>query len=264
MSAPETSGPDRGLGEGLRRAADAATPRPIDIDRVLAASRGRRRSRRSAALGVAATAAVLLAAGGLATAVNVLGPNAASDSALTSESAADTAPEAGSEAGTDASGIRLAAPEKVNLCGAPVATATDASGSGLVVTVEPPAALAPGATGDARVTVTNAGSTPVAGDLRVAPALTVAGSGITRWHTNGVVADTLTPVTLEPGASTTLDGPVTAVACSSDDELAEAFPPALPPLVPGDYAVTAVVMFIDHETGAVEYLVSPLAPLPVL
>ncbi|MDQ0895511.1 hypothetical protein [Agromyces ramosus] len=243
-------------------------PRPRDPSTstaVIAASRGRRRSRRSAALGVAATAAVVLAVGGLATVVNVLGPNAASQSALTSESAADTAPEAGSEARTDApAAFRLAAPEQVNLCGAPVAAATDASGSGLVVTVEPPAALAPGATGDARVTVTNAGSTPVAGELRIAPALTIAGDGITRWHTNGAVADALTPVTLEPGASATLDGPVTAVACSSDDELAKAFPPALPPLVPGDYAVTAVVMFIDHETGAIDYLVSPLAPLQVL
>jgi hypothetical protein len=260
MSAPETRGTDDGLGERLHRAADAATPRPIDVDAVLAASRGRRRTRRTAVLGAAATVAVLLAAGGLATAVNVLGPKSASDSALVSESAADSVPEA---ATGDASGIRLAAPEKVNLCGAPVAAATDASGSGLVVTVEPPAALAPGATGDARVTLTNAGPQPVAGDLRVAPALTVAADGVTRWHTNGVVAYALVPVTLEPGGSVELTGPVSAVACGDADELAEAFPPGLPALAPGDYAVTAVVMFIDHETGAIEYLVSPLARLPV-
>ena len=161
MSAPETSGSDPGLREGLRQAADAAAPRPIDVDAVLAASRGRRRARRTAALGVTATAAVLLAAGGIAIAVNGLGPHAASDSALTSESAADTAPEAGPEgAGDDAAGIRLAAPEKVNLCGAPVAAATDASASGLVVAVEPPAAVAPGATVDVRVSVTNAGAVP--------------------------------------------------------------------------------------------------------
>ena len=76
MSAPETSGSDPGLREGLRQAADAAAPRPIDVDAVLAASRGRRRARRTAALGVTATAAVLLAAGGIAIAVNGLGPYA--------------------------------------------------------------------------------------------------------------------------------------------------------------------------------------------
>lgn len=263
MSAPEPGGRDHGLGERLHRAADAATPRPIDVDRVLAASRERRRSRRTAAIGATATVAVLLAAGGLATAVNVLGPRSASDSALLSETATGTAPEAATEESTgDASGFRLEAPEQVNRCGAPVASATDASGSGLVVTVEPPAALAPGRTDDVRVTVTNAGSERVVGELRVAPALTVADDGITRWHTNGVVADALMPVDLDPGASAELTGPVTAVACSDADELAESFPSA-PALVPGEYAVTAVVMFIDHRTGAIEHLVSPLAPLPV-
>src|SRR5215207_351514 len=87
MSAPETRGSDPGLRERLHQAADAAAPRPIDVDAVLAASRARRRARRTAALGVTATAAVLLAAGGIAIAVNGLGPDAASNSALTSESA---------------------------------------------------------------------------------------------------------------------------------------------------------------------------------
>ena len=196
MSAPETRGSDPGLRERLHQAADAAAPRSIDVDAVLAASRARRRARRTAALGVTATAAVLLAVGGIAIAVNGLGPNAASNSALTSESAG-TAPEAGPEgAGDDAAGTRLAAPEQVNLCGAPVAGATDASASGLVVAVEPPAAIARGATVDVRVTVTNAGPSPVTGELRAAPALAVADDGITRWHTNGVVSDESVPIAL--------------------------------------------------------------------
>lgn len=263
MSAPETSGSDPGLREGLRQAADAAAPRPIDVDAVLAASRGRRRARRTAALGVTATAAVLLAAGGIAIAVNGLGPYAASDSALTSESAG-TAPEAGpGAAGDDAAGIRLAAPEKVNLCGAPVAAATDASATGLIVAVEPPTTVAPGATVEVRVSVTNAGPSRVTGELRAAPALTVADDGVTRWHTNGVVSDEFLPVDLEPGASVELEGPVTAVACSEADELGAAFAEGLPGLAPGGYAVSAIVMFTDAQTGATAYLVSPLAPIAV-
>jgi hypothetical protein len=260
MSAPETRGSDPGLRERLHQAADAAAPRPIDVDAVLAASRARRRARRTAALGVTATAAVLLAAGGIAIAVNGLGPDAASNSALTSESAG-TAPEAGPEgAGDDAAGTRLAAPEQVNLCGAPVAGATDASASGLVVAVEPPAAIAPGATVDVRVTVTNAGPSPVTGELRAAPALTVAHDGITRWHTNGVVSDESVPIALEPGASVELEGPATAVACSDADEPGEAFAEGLPALAPGEYAMSAIVMFTDAQTGAIAYLVAPLAP----
>jgi hypothetical protein len=263
MSAPEASGSDPVLREELRQAADAAAPRPIDVGAVLAASRGRRRARRTAALGVTTAAAVLLAAGGIAIAVNGLGPHAASDSALTSESAG-TAPEAGPDgAGDDAAGTRLASPEKVNLCGAPVAAATDASASGLVVAVEPPAAVAPGATADVRVTVTNAGSSPVTGELRTAPALTVADDGITRWHTNGVVSDEFLPVDLEPGASVRLEGPVTAVACSEADELEEGFVEGLPALAPGEYAVSAIVVFTDAQTGATAYLVAPLAPFTV-
>jgi hypothetical protein len=216
-------------------------------------------------LGVTATAAVLLAAGGIAIAVNELGPRAASISAETSESAADAVPEASSPdaGGEDASGIRLAAPEQVNLCGAPVAAATDGSVSGLVVAVQPPAGLAPGATGVARVTVTNAGPSAVVGRIRVAPALTVAGDGITRWHTNGAVPDESLPVDLQPGASVELEGPVTAVSCSEVDELGAAFADDLPTLAPGEYGVSAIVVFVDSQTGAIDYLISPLSPLTV-
>ena len=207
---------------------------------------------------------MLLAAGGIAIAVNGLGPRAGSDSALTSESAADTAPGAAPGAASDdAAGIRLAAPEKLNLCGAPVVAPTDASASGLIVAVEPPAAMAPGATADIRVSVTNGGPSRVTGELRVAPALTVADDGITRWHTNEVVSDEFLPVDLEPGASVDLEGPVTAVACSEADELRAGFAEGLPALAPGAYAVSAVVMFVDLQTGGIENLVAPLAPLAV-
>jgi hypothetical protein len=265
MSAPERKGSGPELGEGLRRAADAATPRPIDVDAVLAASRGTRRARRTAVLGVTATAAVLLAAGGIAIAVNQLGPNAASDSVLTAESGAESVPEASSPdaGGDEASGMRLAAPERVNLCGTPVAAATDASRSGLVVAVQPPAGLAPGATAVARVTVTNAGPSAVVGRMRLAPALTVAGDGIARWHTNGMVSDEYRAVNLEPGASVELEGPVTAASCSEADELGEAFADDLPMLTPGEYGVSAIVVFVDEPTGAIEYLISPLSPVTV-
>ena len=72
-----------------------------------------------------------------------------------------------------------------------------------------------------------------------------------------------TPVSLAPGESIQLEGLVEAVSCTDADEAAEAFPPGLPPLTPGAYRVTAVVMFVADGTGAVEYLVAPLVPLTV-
>ena len=111
--------------------------------------------------------------------------------------------------------------------------------------------------------MTNAGPSPVTGELRAAPALTVADDGITRWHTNGAVSDVFVPIALEPGASVELEGLATAVECSEADELGEAFAEGLPALAPGEYAVSAIVVFTDTQTGAIAYLVAPLAPFAV-
>ncbi len=129
MSAPDPNG----LGEGLKRAADAATPRQIDVDAVLAASRSRRRTRRTAVLsGVGAVAAVLVVGGLVFGLQGTGGGSTTADAPVVSESVEsesveteDAAPGAASgESADDAAGLRLAAPEALNACGAPLADVT--------------------------------------------------------------------------------------------------------------------------------------------
>lgn len=254
-----------GIRGGLKRAADDAAPRAIDIDAVLAASRARRRARRTAVVGAGSAAATLLAVGGLIMGLQGTGLLATTaGSAPDSASVAESPTEAREESADGfASDLMLAPPEKVNLCGAPVAEATDAAGGSLSVTVEPVAAVPIGGVGAVRVTVTNPGPATVAGEARVAPAMTIADDGVTVWHSNGAVSPETTPVALAPGESIQLEGLVEAVGCTEADEAAEAFPPGLPPLTPGTYGVTAVVVFVADGAGAVEYLVAPLAPLTV-
>ncbi|MBT2498321.1 hypothetical protein J7E25_04365 [Agromyces sp. ISL-38] len=251
--------------DGLKRAADDAAPRAIDVDAVLRASRARRRSRRTAVVGAGGAAAALLAVGGLVMGLQGTGlltttSGSAPESASIAESPMQAREESADGFASDAS---LAPPEKMNPCGAPVAEATDATGGSLSVAVESVGAVPTGGVGAARVTVTNSGPAAVEGELRVAPAMTIAAAGVTVWHSNGSVSPETTPVVLAPGESIQLEGLVEAVSCTETDEAAEAFPPGLPPLTPGSYGVTAVVVFVADGADAVEYLVAPLAPLTV-
>lgn len=254
-----------GIRGGLKRAADGAAPRAIDLDAVLTASRARRRAGRTSVVGAGSAAATLLAVGGLVMGLQgtgLLSTTAGSDpdSAITAESPMQAREES---ADGFASETSLAPPEKVNPCGAPVAEATDAAAGSLSVAVEPIAAVPTGGVGSARVTVTNPGSATVAGEVRIAPAMTIADDGVTVWHSNGAVSPATIPVALAPGESIQLEGRVEAVACTAAEEVAEAFPPGLPPLTPGPYAVTAIVVFVADGTSAPEYLIAPLAPLTV-
>lgn len=258
------SAPDPGnLGDGLKRAADAATPRPLDVDAVLAASRSRRRARRTAIVSGAGAAAAVLVVGGLVFGLQPPGGGVTTADAPASQETLESADAEPGAAGGATSDTRLAPPEKVNACGLELAPATDASASGLVVTVAPVEAVASGASGEVLVTVTNAGAAVVDGDVRPVPAIAVAADGVTRWHTNGMVADDLQPISLAPGDSLGLSGVVEASACSVADEALGSFPTDLPALPEGTYEVTAVVMFVDDATGGIEYLIAPPAPLAV-
>ncbi|PWC03121.1 hypothetical protein [Agromyces badenianii] len=264
-SAPERNGSGDGIGERLAASADAAAPRPIDVDAVLSASRARRRSRRTAIVGGAAAAVIVLGAGGIVVSAGLggLGPGVsttAGDASLSESPAAGTVPES---ATGDALGLKLAAPERVNLCGAPIAAATDAAMVPLAVTVTTPATVGAGASVDALVTVTNTGDAPVGGELRLAPALTVAEAGIAVWHSSGDAAPESRAIELAPGASIELTGTFETRRCSADDELGPALPADLPALSPGAYEVSAVVMFSEAPQGSTGHLISRPAPIVV-
>lgn len=260
MSAPD---PNR-LGETLKRSADAATPRPIDVDAVLRASRARRRTRRSAIVGgVGAAAAVLVIGGGVMAGLQGLGSPTSAEAPTAFESA-DVSPEAAEEAGDAgaADDLRFMAPEQVNRCGAPVAAPTDAATSPLTVTVELQATAAqPGTTNAATVRVTNTGTGVVSGSLGEFAPITVAESGITVWH-SGARDLPLRQVSLAPGESTVLEGSFETRFCAEADDLGGSLPSELPGLEPGEYGVSAIVSFTSPD-GAIAYLVSPPSPLSV-
>lgn len=265
----------RQLGEALRRAADGVTPREVDTEAVLAASRSSRRSRRTALVGTAASVAGILATVGIVAALAGLprssgGFDAASSEAGTDAPAAAEAESQESDA-TDAAGgaegIRLAPPEKVNTCGAPVAPPTDPSGADgglpLEVVVAADGVVAPGADASVRVTVTNRGTAPLRGTLRLDPVTVVADDGVTVWHTSGLADAPARFIELAPGAATVLDGVATAVRCTVTDEELPELPPGLPPLEAGAYGVGAIVVFTPEAATAPAYLISPLATLSV-
>lgn len=261
MSAPDPIG----LGDGLKRAADATTPRPLDVDAVLAASRSRRRARRTAIATGAGAVAAVLAVGGLVFGLQGGGGVTTADAPVTAESSesADGAPEAARGDDT-ASGLMLMAPESMNRCGAPVAPAPDAAAAPLTVSVVPPVApVAPGAAASVEVTVTNASGETVTGDLSVAPAIVVTDAGIAVWHSSGTSDLGASAVTLAPGESTTLLGELRARRCTTDDDAGAGLPGDLPPLAPGGYAVGAVIAFSSPADGSAMLLTSPYVPFTV-
>jgi len=261
MSAPDPNT----IGDTLKRAADAATPRPVDLDAVLQASRARRRSRRSAVVGgIGAAAAVLVIGGGILAGLQGLGVQTA-DAPIAVESAesgGDSPETAEGGAADDATEARLVAPEQVNRCGAPVAAPTDAATSPLAVAVVAPAAPVPsGTTNAVTVTVTNTGTEVVAGAIGAAP-LTVADAGITVWHSGPGGDLPPRPISLAPGESASLEGAFETRLCDAADDVGGGLRADLPGLEPGDYGVGAVLSFTGPD-GAIAYLVSPLAPVSV-
>lgn len=264
MSAPDPTG----LGEDLKRAADAATPRPVDVDAVLAASRSRRRARRTAVVTGAGAVAAVLVVGGLVFGLQRPGGGATTaDAPIASESAgsAETAPEiASGESADDAAGLRLAAPESVDRCGAAVVPLAEASETPLAVSVAPPAApVPPGATAPVTVTVTNIGSEVVTGDLASLPTVTIADADVVVWHSSGTSEAEAMHVTLQPGETVTLTGVLSALRCTAADDDGTGLPSDLPPLGPGPYAVGATVAFSTPAEGMVLLLPSPMMPVIV-
>ncbi|TYL52434.1 hypothetical protein [Agromyces mariniharenae] len=261
MSAPD---PTNGLGEGLKRAADAATPRPVDIDAVLVASRSRRRTRRTAIAGGAGALAAVLVVGGLVIGLRgggVSGGSSTADAPVVSESA-DGEAEAGQ--GDAGSGLMLAMPERVYRCGAAVAPVADPTGAPLAVTVAPPVApVPPGGSASVMVTVTNTGTVLIEGELSRVPAITVADVDVVAWHSTGTSEAGAIGISLAPGESVTLPGVVEALRCTAADDDGTGLPPDLPPLSPGPYGLGAAVAFSTPAEGMVLLLSSPLVPMTV-
>lgn len=262
MSAPD---PTTGLGEGLKRAADAATPRPVDVDAVLAASRSRRHARRTAIVSGAGALAAVLAVGGLV--IGLQGGTVSSSGGTTADAPAaseSAGAEDGQAQGDTAPGPGLLLPERVYRCGSAVAPIEHPTGAPLAVTVEPPVApVPPGAAASVMVTVTNTGTRVVEGELSRVPAITVADVDVVAWHSTGTAEAGAIEISLAPGESVSLPGVVEALHCTAADDDGTGLPPDLPPLSPGPYGLGAAVAFSTPVEGMVLLLTSPLVPMSV-
>ncbi|WP_210481746.1 hypothetical protein [Naasia sp. SYSU D00948] len=245
----------------LRSAAKGApTAAALDVPRVVAKSRRRRRTQRLVTAGVGA--AVVAASGATVLAVATLPSGSGQVVTVPTDSAAGNPAAGGDPAGGDASsGISLAPVEKVNGCGGPLSELAPVE-SGLVATPRfPESAPATGAEVQGVVVLTNTGTERAVGWTQARPAVTVSENGITVWHSNGPMIQVAVEIDLDPGESMELPASLSPVRCDTVDEESESFREDLPPLAPGTYGVSAIVPFYPEDSSAPQYAGGPLTSI---
>lgn len=202
-------------------------------------------------LRIVAVVAGVLAVAAIAVAVIVLVGHPAADGPGTAPSASPS------------DDSKRAAADRINLCGAPVASVAPAA-SGLLMAVHFPAtATVKSAPVVGTVTMTNTGKAHLKGTTAASPAITLSQAGVTVWHSNGPMIMLAALVDLEPGASMTYQAAFTPVRCSAADDAAPSFPDSLPQASPGNYQVSAAIDFSpDVATGSSgELVTSPLSAI---
>jgi hypothetical protein len=245
---------------------DDATP-AVDVDSVLRRTRRRRLPKRAAAGGV-----LTLAIGGIAVAgFQGLGglsqsSGGSSDSAAsTSEDSGDTSQLYSAESdgetetgattdSSDASDIKRAPADRINLCGGPLADVAP-SATGLVLTTQFDDAAVGASSVDGIVTMTNEGTETVSGTTAASAAITLSQDGVVLWHSNGPMIEMAAVVDLAPGESMEYAASFVPVVCAVEDDLTESFRDDLPAAPAGSYEVSAL---IDLSTdGNAELITGP-------
>ncbi|QEO13453.1 hypothetical protein FLP10_02765 [Agromyces intestinalis] len=233
------------IAEHLHRAAEAAEPRPVDVDAVLERSRADRRRRRRVVVGGATAAVAVVAVAGLVVGLRPLTmgastadaplPATSAESATSSDSnGEDASTEAGGEGGLDADApqdevpqedVALGTLEQATACGRPTPRAASADGLELVVT----SAVLDGegigeVTAELSITKGSARTVTIAG----APSAVIAADGTVVWLAPGAGDQ---EVALAPGSPAVISLPLQAFDCGAGDA----------PLAPGAYDAVAVV-----------------------
>jgi len=208
----------------------------------------RRSKRRRLPVQLAVGGTFVLAIGGLGVAgLQALGGSHTAISNVSTmsggESTGDRAPADGrgaeSAQGLEGGGaIKRAPADRINLCGGPVAEVAP-NERGLVLAVDFPSSPVGTAQVMGTATLTNTGTEPVTGFTSPSPAITLSQGGTVLWHSNGPTILSLLDVSLAPGESLEFAASFTPVACTVDDDMAEAFRTDLPPVPAGDYQLSA-------------------------
>jgi len=238
---------------------DEPTP-AVDVNSVLRRTRRRRLPKQAAAGGV-----LTLAIGGIAVAgFQGLGglsqsSGGSSDSAASTTDSGGTSELYSAEAETgattdsgDATDIKRAPADRINLCGGPVAEVAP-SATGLVLTTQFDDAAVGASSVDGIVTMTNEGTETVSGTTAASAAITLSQDGVVLWHSNGPMIEMAAVVDLAPGESMEYAASFVPVVCAVEDDLAESFRDDLPPAPAGSYDVSAL---IDLSTDGNAELIS--------
>jgi hypothetical protein len=217
------------------------------LPRIDAATVIRRSKRRRLPAQVGVGGAFVLAIGGLGVA-GLQGFGATDSASTMSTTSSDQAPDQGGDGrgaenaqgllGGDATAVKRAPADRINLCGGTLAEVAP-NDLGLVLTADFPDAPAGGSPVTGTATLTNTGTRAVAGYMSPTPAITLSQAGTVLWHSNGPTILSIQDVTLAPGESLTLAASFTPVACGVEDDSAEAFRTDLPPVAPGEYQLSA-------------------------
>ena len=254
------SGPERdeaALARQLQAAADATTPRAIDVEAVLVATRTKRRARRSAIIGGTGAVAAALVVGGLVFGLQgagLFGPTG-TDASLESGAVGEPVTEGAHDRAEGGAIDPQSAAGGSSGCGATAPPSTDDATAPLDVTVEAATSARPGTSVAAEVVVTNRGDTTISGELTQAPAFIVDQADVIVWQTTGT-PDSIVAIELAPGESVTLAGSFETRRCDDDDSLDEAAI-GLPSLTTGTYAVRGAVEFVAAGSDSSTPLISP-------
>jgi hypothetical protein len=135
---------------------------------------------------------------------------------------------------------KRSAASQLNWCGFAVVEQAP-NNSGLTLRVAFSTASADTRVINGTVTLTNDGSETVTGYTANQPTITVAQSGIVRWHSANEPTGPDVSVFLKPGESMTYPASFTAVRCGIDDDLSGAISDDLPLLSAGTYQVSAAI-----------------------
>lgn len=221
----------------------------IDTDAVVRRARARRAPKQFALVSVSALAVAGVVALGVATLPSLsLGESGASDSGVMTALQEPPNNDAAGGAAEKFSDSRVGAS---HLCGFPTSV-TGPNPAGLNLSVEfPESAAADSRSVSGSVVLTNSGTTAVSGTTALEPIVTVSRGGITVWHSNPIATTQDVVLDLDPGQSYAFDARFTPVECKQGDDAGEQFPDSLGPLSPGEYELSAEIVFspTDAESG---------------